>query len=267
MHDAVVTVGSGRPRIGLAASLLLHALAIMLLLLGPRWETLRPQPPREAPIEVVLLPAPEPKPAPPRPAPPPPEVPARILPPPPPPQLTEAPIAETSTPPPGPERPATGAPTPGPVARPAPPVPAPPAAKGDVTLGGAARPGAAQSRRARGDKPATQAEKDFILAQILPFWLIDYRNPRFGRIVFGGTFVLQADGMLGPPYGKNDPWQPEVMVSGYSALLSPEREPERVAIESFLNAVRAAQPFRLPPTLDKADYPRPIPVHFRLGDL
>ena len=41
----------------------------------------------------------------------------------------------------------------------------------------------------------------------------------------------------------------------------------RLAIESFLRAVRAAQPFRLNPGVDSKAYPRPVAVFFRLGDL
>ena len=60
------------------------------------------------------------------------------------------------------------------------------------------------------------------------------------------AITLGSDGMLLPPFGKNDPWDPKKMVKEYEYLTNREHEAERVAIESFLNAVRSAQPFRLP---------------------
>lgn len=253
----------------LLASVAVHALALVFLLMGlPKPPDLSPR--KETEVEVVFeRPKPEEKPepakveekprveAPPDPA---------GLPPPPPPQLTEAPIAEKSSPPPGPPKPRPGDAAPSHTVGPgAHTPPAPRAEHGELAQGGGARAGARAPGGYTG--PPTQDEKDFILSQILPFWLIDYRNPRFARIIFGGRFTLGSDGMLLPPFGKNDPWDPKKMVKEYEYLTNREHEAERVAIESFLNAVRSAQPFRLPPGVDPRAYPREIPVYFRLGDL
>ena len=45
----------------------------------------------------------------------------------------------------------------------------------------------------------TQAETDFLLAQILRNWLLDYSNPRFADGVITFTFVIEPDGMLQSP--------------------------------------------------------------------
>lgn len=261
---------------GTVASLLLHASAAALLLVNLRFE--HTSAPKETTVEVVLIEkepdAPPAPPEPPKPTPlaeaPPPDLPIEPVRPPPP-QLNEAPIAERSQPPRGPGRPQArareGAEGGGPQAAPAPQSPpAPVAPKGELSRGGGANL-AALPRAGGGGEEATQDEKDFLLAQVMPFWLLDYRSPRYKHVVFRGHFVLRADGMLEPPFGKDDPWDPAAMIGGYDVLLRRDHEPQRIAIESFLKAARAAQPFRLPPGADKSKYPRAIPVFFRLGDL
>ncbi|MFM8989376.1 MAG: hypothetical protein ACKOUS_06965 [Alphaproteobacteria bacterium] len=103
-----------------------------------------------------------------------------------------------------------------------------------------------------------QSEGDFVLAQVVPLWLVDKRSPRFRNVVLGGVFMLQADGMLAAPFGKHDPWRPEVMIENYQDLLKPQAAPVRVA--------RGAQPFELPPGV-RGGYPRPIRITIRMGDL
>jgi periplasmic protein TonB len=257
---------------GTVASLLLHAAIVALLLANLRFD--RPaERPRETTVEVVMV-AKEPD-TPPQPAPEEtkqaetkaPDLPATVRPPPP--QLQEAPIAERSQAPPQPTQarpqPRAGLGSAGPSPIPAPDSPpARPAPKADLSTGGGANIIASLPRAGGGDK-AAQDEKDFLLAQVMPFWLLNYRDPRYQHVVFRGHFVLQADGMLGAPFGKNDPWDPDKMIAGYAQIQGRQHEAQRLAIESFLRAVRSAQPFRLPP--GERDYPRSVPVFFRLGDL
>jgi hypothetical protein len=259
---------------GGVASLLLHILAVALLFVNLRLDV-TPMPPKETTVEVLIV---EEKPdAPPESSTEPtrqaetavPDLPVTERPPPP--QLETAPLAERSAPPPGPTRARVRlrddqestepAPTPAPAAP-----PAPPAARADLNAGGG-KGRVAALPRGGGDGPAKQDEKDFLLGQILPFWLLNYRDPRYQHVVFRGYFTLRADGMLESPFGKNDPWDPTVMIDGYDRLLARPFEPQRVALESFLRAVRAAQPFRLNPGVDPKDYPRQVAVFFRLGDL
>jgi len=258
---------------GTVASLLLHAVAVLLLFLNLRFDP-APEHPRETTVELVLLPEKKAD-TPPQPSTEETKQAEQTIPDlpiterPPPPQLKEAPLAERSAPPPGPpqERPraqtGTGSKGPSPVPAPAAP-PAPRAPRAELSTGGGAGVTVALPREGGGEK-ARQDEKDFLLAQVLPFWLLNYKDPRYQHVIFRGHFVLRADGMLDPPFGKNDPWQPDVMIAGYDRLAGRQHEPQRLAIESFLRAVRAAQPFRLKPGVDS--YPRSVPVFFRLGDL
>jgi hypothetical protein len=260
---------------GSIASLLLHGLAAALLFVNLRLD-MTPAPPQETAIEVLIVE--QKQDTPPEPSTEQtkqvetavPDLPVTERPPPP--QLQAAPRAERSQPAPGPTRARVPlrdgpdskgpAPTPGPAAP-----PAPPAAKAELSLGGGAGQ-VASLPRGGGDGPARQDEKDYLLAQVLPFWLLNYRDPRYQNLKFSGFFTLRADGMLEPPYGKNDPWDPAVMIDGYERMRAARGlDSYRLAIESFLRAVRAAQPFKLQPGVDPNSYPRQVAVFFRLGDL
>ena len=147
------------------------------------------------------------------------------------------------------------------------PPPAKPPEAGKARVDGPSTGGRGRDaqRRASASEARQQSEGDFVLAQIMPFWLIDMRSPRFRDVVMGGVFALQEDGMLAPPFGKHDPWRPEVMIENYRELLKPQAEPVRVALESFLRAARDAQPFALPP--GARGYPRAIRITLKMGDL
>ena len=147
------------------------------------------------------------------------------------------------------------------------PPPAQPTETGKVRIDGPSTGGRGRDaqRSASASEARQQSEGDFVLAQIMPFWLIDMRSPRFRDVVMGGVFALQEDGMLAPPFGKHDPWRPEVMIENYRELLKPQAEPVRVALESFLRAARDAQPFALPP--GARGYPRAIRITLKMGDL
>jgi len=260
---------------GSLASLVLHVLAVAVLFVHLRLD-MTPEAPKETTVEVLFV---DPKPD----TPPQssteqtkqaeaavPDMP--IIERPPPPQFETAPLAEHSAPPPGPARARvrlhnSTLDSKGPSPHPGPPAPpAPPAAKAELSTGGGAGL-VASLPKAGGEGPAKQDEKDFLLAQVMPFWLLNYRDPRYQHVVFRGYFTLRADGMLEPPFGKNDPWDPATMIGDYDRLLARQQESYRLAIESFLRAVRAAQPFRLNPAVDPKAYPRQVAVFFRLGDL
>lgn len=113
----------------------------------------------------------------------------------------------------------------------------------------------------------SQSEVDFLLSQVLRVWLIDYHAPRFKDIVISGNFQLNPDGTLGAPFGVNDPWTLERMVSNYSELLRPDARDQRAAIESFLAAMRQAQPFQRQADAPPMISPKILSFSFRLGDL
>ncbi len=263
---------------GLVLSLLLH-LGIAVLLLRSSWAT-HEAPPPEFVMEVVQLPKPAPKPVPP-PEPPPevqqtPPPPVAAMPPPPP-QLTEAPIAEKAAPPPhespshAPPRQHPAAPKAEPKreAAVAPPLPVNSSHPDSAPVTVAPREKAkAREPSGRSEEPATQTVPDYILMQIAQHWIIDVHGPRYRDIVLrGAQIVLLPDGMLAPPFGKNDPWNPRAMISNYDALLVPGAEPIKTAVETFLQAMRQAQPFRLPPDGKPDDKPRVLTIYFRLGDI
>jgi periplasmic protein TonB len=261
--------------IGVAVSLLLHLGVAGILTLGPWAEPERPPP--ELVVDVVQLPkAPEPPPEPPRPAPPAASQPQ--LPPPPPPQLTEAPIAEKSAPPPHPAE--SHAP------------PREKAASPNHKKSLAAVPGAALPETAKEGEPtpvrrgphdatpddaggkatqvASQSVQDFILMQVARAWIIDLHSPRFHGLEISWSFVLRPDGTLEAPFGKSDPWDLRRMVNPqtYAAMQEPTEQGQlfKTAVTTFLQAIRQAQPFRVPPN-EQSYQNRVLPLRFRAADL
>lgn len=265
---------------GIALSLALHV-GLAVLLTYSSWAH-HETPPPEFVVDVVQLPKPKAPPPPPPPPPPPVAQPAPPPPPvaqlpPPPPQLTEAPIEKQSAPPPHEstvqapprQRPATPHDAHRTIANAAPQLPAN-STKPESTPVTIGPHDAVEDNlpSGRSDKKAAQTVPDYILMQIAQHWVIDYRNPRYSNIVLrGAQLVLLPNGMLAPPLGKNDPWNPRAMIANYDDLLAPEAAPLRQALETFLQAMRLAQPFRLPPDGKPNDQPRTFTIYFRLGDI
>lgn len=274
-----------------AASLLLH-LALVLMLLWAPWAVPFEPAPLEFVVEVATLPPPLPEP--PRPAP-------QVLPPvvqgppPPPPQLQDAQIAEKSVAPPTlTEEPVRLAPrasaSPPPaekrtveispsalkslqssLAPPAPsrqsPVTIEPALQSTQMSAVSKNPAPGAVNGGRTEETVSQSVQDFILKQILTRWVLDFSGAQFRNVELNGNLVLLPNGMLGPPFGKNDPWRPQEMIRDYDKLQSlSDGRAIQTALITFIQAARQAQPFRLP--LDgKADQPRLLPFDFRLGDI
>jgi hypothetical protein len=224
----------------MAVSLLLHILAAWWLLGAPWWW--REAPPKSQPmiVEMVTLPAPPP---------PEPSSPARptlpVVPPPPPPQLGEAPIAERATPPPAPRpspmpaRPrADSSPTVSPGQRATAALPPSDTGESAPLEAGRVRPGGSPP-----ETIASQTVQDVILRQIARHWIIDVRGPTYRDVVLSVRFKLLPDGMLAPPFGRNDPWDLRAMVRDYELMTRPENRMIRTTIETFLQAMRQAQPF------------------------
>lgn len=270
-------------RLALAAllSIVLHGLLVLLILIEP-W-TWRSQP--DPPPMIAEFVMPEPPKAVPPPAPPvaqvPPPAPAvsEPVPPPAPPQLQRGKVAEESRAPPAAGNRAQTrertAETPKPVKPPqardesgqevAPvlqqPRPQTPAQAGNRTQGTAGG-----INRKPGEM--TQSESDFFLSQIVQAWVIDFDAPQFRDLVIEGNFRVLPNGMLGPPYGKNDPWDMRVMVRNWQQierLTGPQAAAYRTAIESFMRAMRLVQPLKLPP--DARGYPKVLSLEFQIGDL
>ena len=109
---------------------------------------------------------------------------------------------------------------------------------------------------------ASQAVQDFILMQIARHWIIDFQAGRFRDLRLTLRFVLLPNGELAPPFGRRDPWNLPVLVNNFARL----SEAERTAAITFLQAMRQAQPFRLPPGGESL-HTRALPLDFRLGDI
>lgn len=127
------------------------------------------------------------------------------------------------------------------------------------------RAAAAQQSNAAPGPRSTASEAAYILRQVLRVWTVDYRNTRYREVTLSLRMPLQADGTLGYPWGRNDPWQPYLLIENYQEFLQPGMEAERRLLESFAYAVKLAQPYQVPPT--PGPYPRTVTISFRMGDL
>lgn len=232
-------------------SLLLHGLLVLALWLQPWLWRLPPKEPPVIQVELVIPPPPPPPAAPPEP-----------------PQLRPAPIAPESTAPPArseapPEpRQQPRRPAPPPRAEPLPvpqrpvprPAPAPPQAVQAPAYPGAPGPEMAQS------------EQDFFLLQIADHWIIDRQAPRFRSITITGRYTVLANGYVEAPFGKNDPWDMRAMIKNWDEIAAaPGAANFRTAAETFLRAMRLAQPLQLPP--GAAGYPKVMTLNIRVGDI
>ncbi len=269
--------------VAVGLSLLLHGLVAILLIIEPWTWRIQPEPPPVL-AEFVMPEAPKPAPqgVPPAPTPPPATrsiEPLRDVPPETVPQLQQAPVTQ---------EPSRAPPSAGQRARPQAserPQPAPlPDRSSPATT--TAPPQQAQrtppSQQATGNRqrgapgvaagetgPAmTQSESDFFLSQIVSAWVIDFDSPRFADIRIFGRYRVLPDGMLAPPFGKNDPWDMNRMVENWDRIATdprPEAVAFRTAVETFLRAMRLSQPLRMPPNAE--GYPKVLELNFRIGDL
>ena len=267
-----------RPWLAVFLSLLLHGLLVLMFLLEPWTWRSRPLPPQilaefiqPEPPKAPAAPARQrPSAALPQDAPP---LPANV------PQLQRAPVTEEeSKAPPSPGEQARNQPRA--VPEPAPPRPPRPDLQGPnrpatpplrqpqpqtERRAGSGTPGRGRAAGAPGET-MTQSESDFFLSQVVAAWAIDFDAPQFRNIQIFGHYQVLADGMLAPPFGRNDPWDMHAMVNNWDEI---EHEPRaaafRTAIETFLRAMRLAQPFAMPP--DAEGYPKILSLNFRIGDL
>lgn len=134
---------------------------------------------------------------------------------------------------------------------------------------GGARP--APSRLAAIERPPaapraalpTQTPGDFVRAQILARWRLDWRDSRFNGRSLTIEMVVLSTGMFAYPYGRDDPWNPRAMVTNYDELVADGQQDLVEMVESLLHAMRAAQPIDLPARLRR--FPMRLDLSFRLG--
>lgn len=269
--------------VAMALSLLLHGLVAILLLIEPWTWRIQPEPPPVL-AEFIMPEAPKPAPqavAPPPPAPAPPAQsfePLKDVPPPVMPQLQQAPVTQ---------EPSRAPPSAGQRARPqaserAQPAPVPDRKGPATTTAPPAERQQTPSQQATGNRQRgapgvaasetgptmTQSESDFFLGQIVSAWVIDFDAPQFADIRIFGRYRVLPDGMLAPPFGKNDPWDMNRMVENWDRIATdprPQAAAFRTAVETFLRAMRLAQPLKMPPNVE--GYPKVLELNFRVGDL
>jgi hypothetical protein len=258
--------------LGIGLSILLHLL-VGALFLGHWGLTTRHEPAPERIITVETVRLEPPKPEPPKPEPPkaevpkpepPPEPPQQqtakeelarpVRPPPPPPQLQPGKLAEKST---APKR--------------APPSPPPPPKEEPHPVGIAPPQDWAANYRSRDwveatlDKvgPVAQSEHDYLLAQILKMWRPNPSGFPAERIREASFRILiLPNGELGGLMNKNERWRPQDVITGYASMPPDLRR----TAESFLMALRLAQPLQLPP--HQAGYwPRRMEFRFSVADV
>lgn len=273
--------------VAMALSLLLHGLVAVLLIIEPWTWRIQPEPP---PVLAEFVMPEAPKPAASRPAQPPPEAASppssprrpieelKDVPPPSVPQLQQAPVTQdpSRAPPSAGQRArpqASERPQPAPLQDRSGPATtaAPPAdrqrAPAQQATGNRQRgaPGVAAGETG---PTMTQSESDFFLSQIVSAWVIDFDSPRFADIRIFGRYRVLPDGMLAPPFGKDDPWDMGRMVENWDRIATdprPEAVAFRTAVETFLRAMRLSQPLRMPPNAE--GYPKVLELNFRVGDL
>lgn len=246
-------------RFGTLLSIFIHCLFVALLFLPETQVPLPEQPP--PPIEVDLVPAPppapEPQPTPPHPVDIPPEA---ALPPPPPPQLDRAQVARKSS---APSRQGETKPAAADKAPPREAPKAPPVVAFSFTPQGAS---VAPDPGGGGGVPLRQSEEDFVLAQILKYWRLNFRPTEASDGVLTAVIYIAQDGTLSPPLNKNGPWNPGAVISNYQELVMLGTSIKRDVLEGFYMALRLCQPLELP-GVDAAHWPKRVVVRFSLKDV
>jgi hypothetical protein len=244
MHQGVV---DRRLVAALFLSAALHVLVALLLQIEVLPDLFpKEQTERSMEVEVVSEP---PRPQPPPPAPEPPPEPQKTQPslPPPPlqrPQLEPAPLAEKSV-----------APRPSPRPDPAPK---------QATAGpGLSADSGNVSRPAQAAGNLAQSAQDKVLAQVIAMWHFNSNALRGSDMVLSASLLINRDGTLSGPMHKDAPWNPDAAIKGYSKL--PDGNTKRM-LETFLLALRMAQPLQLPPD-DGKGWPRQMILRFKPGDL
>ncbi|BAE51697.1 hypothetical protein [Paramagnetospirillum magneticum] len=247
-----------RQMAALGLSALLHLLVTLALEVNDLSALLPERTERTMEVEVVPEP-PKPAPEPPKPAPepppapvaapqPPPEPPKALPTPLPPlpvqrPQLQAAPHAETSKAPQASTR----------------PEPAKPAGQSPTLSSDSGN----FSRAAPAAGDLAQSTQDKILAQVLRMWHFNAGALRGTDTILSATLIVNRDGTLSGPMNKDAPWNPDSVIRGYSSL--PDGTNKRM-LETFLLALRMAQPLQMPPD-DGKPWPRRMLLRFKPGDL
>jgi len=111
--------------------------------------------------------------------------------------------------------------------------------------------------------PVTQNERDLILSQVIRHWQPPRELAAYDRADLQVGVVVGADGYFDGDYDARRRWNPAGVFEGYDTL-HPQSLQRRI-VDAFYQAIRKAQPVRLPPEL-KAKAPFPVRLDFRFRD-
>lgn len=109
----------------------------------------------------------------------------------------------------------------------------------------------------------TQNERDFVLGQVIKHWRAPPDLTRYSKADVRVTVTVRADGYFQDAYDARRPWNPAAVFDGYDLL--PPGDIQRRTVDAFLQAIRQAQPVRLPAAL-QAKAPFAVRLDFRFKD-
>jgi hypothetical protein len=126
-----------------------------------------------------------------------------------------------------------------------------------------AEPQAPVPAKPKRPQPVTQNERDFVLGQVVKQWHPPRELSAFDKADVHVSVTVDAQGYFDDIYDARKPWNPAAVFDGYNLL--PPGDIQRRTIDAFYQAIRQAQPVRLPPEL-KAKAPFNVRLDFRFKD-
>lgn len=112
-------------------------------------------------------------------------------------------------------------------------------------------------------EPVTQNERDFVLSQVIRHWHPPRELAAYDKADVSVGVTVDGNGYFDEDFDARRPWNPAAVFEGYNAL--PPQSLQRRSVDAFYQAIRKAQPVRLPPAL-KTKAPFPVRLDFRFKD-
>lgn len=124
-------------------------------------------------------------------------------------------------------------------------------------------PQAVAATKPKKPEPVTQNERDFVLGQVIRHWHPPRELGAYDKADIRVSVVVRADGYFDDIYDARRPWNPGAVFDGYGSLRPDDIQ--RRTVDAFYQAIRQAQPVRLPPAL-QTKAPFPVRLDFRFKD-
>ncbi|MBC7907808.1 MAG: hypothetical protein H7Y60_13840 [Rhodospirillaceae bacterium] len=112
-------------------------------------------------------------------------------------------------------------------------------------------------------EPVTQNERDFVLSQVIRHWHPPRELAAYEKADVMVAVIVDANGYFDEDFDARRPWNPAGVFDGYASLHP--QSLQRRSVDAFYQAIRKAQPVRLPPAL-KSKAPFPVRLDFRFKD-